>query len=306
MQPIARLRVPSTPRRRTLAALIPAAALLLAGTAVASLATAGSAAATGSADVAVSQLMTGGSSDGHTTDTITLRNIGSATASAVNANIFFNSNSGVYTEGLASSGYTCEIMPPPPGYQHSLSCQLGAPLAAASTKTLVLDLGGDIGAQFTSTVSVGILNQTDASYANNLSTVTSYYGPRADLGVTGTATTGTTAGTAKAVTTVGNHGPNDAKALQLIVEIKATNFQGVSVSATPLSSCQIIPPATGYQAAVSCVTDTLTAHHNWVLTFSYQGGAGTSLTMKSTVSANTPIDPVTTNNTMTKTTTFHA
>jgi hypothetical protein len=104
------------------------------------------------------------------------------------------------------------------------------------------------------------------------------------------------------VTTVVNRGPNTAKALQLIVEIKSTGWKGVTATATPLSSCQTIPPASGYDGAVSCVTDSLGTAAKWVLKFSYTGKKEAALTMKSTVSANTPADPVSTNNHLTKTT----
>ena len=120
----------------------------------------------------------------------------------------------------------------------------------------------------------------------------------------GTAKTGTHSGKASAVTTVVNRGPNTAHALQLIVEIKSTGFQGSSVSATPLSSCQTIPPSSGNDGAISCVLDTLNTGGKWVLTFKYSGAAGAHITMKSTVSANTPADPASTNNHMTRETHF--
>ena len=52
------------------------------------------------------------------------------------------------------------------------------------------------------------------------------------------------------------------------------------------------------------MTDTLNTGGKWVLTFKLTGAAGAHITMKTTVSANTPADPVSTNNHMTRVTKF--
>jgi hypothetical protein len=151
---------------------------------------------------------------------------------------------------------------------------------------------------------VGELSPADPTWSNNTSTKSSYYGPRADLALAETAAPGTASGKAKAVSTVTNHGPNTANALQMIVEIKSSGYHSVAATGNISTSCQFIPPATGYNRAVSCVTNSLGTGKQWIVTFNYTGTAGTSLTIKTSVSANSPPDPVTTNNSRTKSTTY--
>jgi Domain of unknown function DUF11 len=260
------------------------------------------AAASGRPNLAIRQTMSTGSTNGETTDTIRLHNIGSATATNVNVAIYLKTTASL-GEHLVGTAFNCEIMPAVSGFKSVIGCQLIASLKARRAKNLVIELSGAAGTRFTSTATVGVLNQDDSNYSNNTSTRTSYFGPRAELGASGTAVPGSTTGTVKAVTTVVNHGPSKAIGLQLIVEIQSSDFQSVGATA-PSTSCQIIPPGAGYQAAASCVIDSLGVTKKWVLTFTYTGLAGGPIVVKSTVSANRPADPVSSNNSFTKTTAF--
>jgi hypothetical protein len=288
-------------RGRSLIAVISSSALVIAGGAAILLATSAPAAAASSADVSLVQTISGGSTSGATVDTIRVHNAGSATANNTNISVLTKSTSNFIL--TSSHSGVCETAQPPSGYLGFVNCQLGS-LAKGKTATEVLNFTGQVGVAFSNFATVGDSSPTDPSLKNNSSTVTSYFGPRADLALSGTAKPGTKSGTATAVTTILNRGPNNAAALQAIVEIKSTGYKSVKVTATPLSSCQIIPAASGDNAAVSCVTDSLAAHKRWVLTFSYSGTTRTTLAMKTTTSATSPADPVKRNNTMNRTTTF--
>jgi hypothetical protein len=290
---------PVTRRRRSLITVMSASALVIAGGAATLLATSTTATAASSADLSLVQTISGSSTSGETVDTIRVHNAGSATANHINISVFTKSTSNFIL--TASHSGTCETGPPPPGYLGMTNCQLGS-LAKGGTVSEVLTFTGQVGVAFSNFAGVGDASPSDPNLKNNSSTVNSWFGPRADLALSGTAKTGTKHGTAKAVTTILNRGPNNASALQAIVEIKSAGFQGVTVSGTPLSSCQIIPPSSGNDSAVSCVTDSLATHKKWILTFHYSGANGATLRMKTTTSANNPADPATANNTMTRTT----
>jgi hypothetical protein len=289
-----------TSRKRSFVAVVSTGAITLVGTAALVAVMGGSASAVSSnADVSVRQHISGGSSNGQTVDTLTIHNAGPSTANNVNVTMLLKSSSNFIL--TSTNRGTCETEPPPSGYLGLTTCQVGT-LASGTSVVETVKFTGQTGMAFSNYATVGVSSPVDLKLTNNSSTVSTYFGPRADLGLSGTAKPGTKAGTAKAVTTVLNRGPNTAKALQLIVEIKSTGWKGVNVSATPLSSCQTIPPSSGYDGAVSCVTDSLGTGAKWVLTFSYTGEKGVALKMVSTVSANTPADPVSTNNHLTKNT----
>ena len=290
----------STSRNRSVLAVVSTAVMALVGAGAIVAVTGGSASASASnADVSVTQHISGGSSNGQTVDTVTVHNAGPATANNVNVTMLLRSSSNFIL--TSTNRGTCETEPPPSGYLGLTTCQLGT-LASGASVVETVSFTGQTGMAFSNFATVGVSSPVDPKLTNNSSTVSTYFGPRADLGLSGTAKPGTKSGTAKAVTTVFNRGPNTAKALQLIVEIKSTGWKGVTVSATPLSSCQTIPASTGYDGAVSCVTDSLDTGKKWVLTFSYAGKKGAALQMVSTVSANTPADPLSTNNHLTKNT----
>jgi hypothetical protein len=292
----------TTPLRRFLAAATSVAALVLGSTAALLVVTGGSAAASPAAvDLSVTQRISGSSTTGQTVDTLTIHNAGPSTANHVNLTMLLKSTSNFI---LTSTNHgTCETEPPPSGYLGLTTCQVGS-MARGATVVETVKFTGQVGVAFSNFATVGEASPGDRKLSNNSNTKSSWFGPRADLAVGGTSKPGKNSGRATAVTTVVNHGPNAAKALQLIVEIKSAGLQGDTVSATPLSSCQTIPPSSGNDGAVSCVTDSLGTGKKWVLTFKYSGAAGARLTMTTNVSANTPADPVSTNNHMTRKTRF--
>jgi hypothetical protein len=289
-------------RTRRAVGLVLAAALTAAG--AAAIAGGPSASAVATANLAVSQSFSGGTTSGETVDTVTIKNLGTATASNINLTILIKTAS-TTTYVSAHNGGTSELSPPPTGFKLMVNTQYSS-IAAGAHLTLPFTLGGIAGIAFTSFVSVGVASPGDPNLANNSNTKSSWYGPRADLRISSKVVAVTTAGRAKIVTTITNAGPNAANALQTIFEIKSSTWVSGVYSATPATSCQFIPPAAGYNRAVSCVTNSLATFKSWVITAIYRGGAGTSFTVNAKVSANNPTDPVTTNNSNTRTTTYHS
>ena len=288
-------------RRHPLAARVAAAALVVAGSVTAVVVPSGAALAAATADLSVSQRISGGSVSGQTIDTVTVHNAGPATATNVNiTSLLTTASSGLY---IRSNTGTCQLAPPPSGYTLLATCQMGS-IASGHRVKEVFTLSGEAGVAFTNFVTVGAASPADPKWSNNAGTKSSWYGPRADLALTGTAKPGTTSGTAKVVSTVTNRGPSTANALQMIVEIKSPGYSSVLAAGNLAGSCQFIPPASGYDQAVSCVVDALGSGKQWVETFAYTGTAGTSLIVDTSVSANNPTDPVSSNNSNTKSTTY--
>jgi hypothetical protein len=291
--------------RRRLTSLAAAAALVGAACAGATFIGSSTATAASTADISVSQHITGGSVSGSTIDTVTVHNAGSVAANSIEAVYLLKSTTTLFTL-LSSTTTPCQIEPAPTGYTLMATCPLGS-LASGHSTVDTLTLGGNVGVAFSLTASIGAGSPTDPNFKNNTSTVSSYYGPRADLRLSGTLAAGTKAGTATAVTTVLNAGPNNAAALQEIIEIKATGLSAIHATAsTPAASCQFIPAATGYNKAVSCVTNSLATGAKWSLTLAYTGTKGIALTVNSAISANSPADPVTSNNSQTLSTHLHS
>jgi hypothetical protein len=270
-------------------------AIALAGVTTAALlvTTTGSAGAAGHPDLKITQHISGSSQSGHTFDTITVKNNGSATASHVSLQLYTNTN-GAFGDIFSGTGSVCEVMPAPPPWDYGTACQFSATIAHGASLTIKGDFSGTVGAKFTNLATVGEY-QGDASLKDNSSQVTSWFGPRANLIVGGTAKTGTHTGHLTAVTTVVNRGPNTADAVQEVVEAK--NISGAS--ATGSGSCQVVPPADGYDFAFSCVKSSLAQGASWKLTFNYSGPTGKTATMVTKVTALT-IDPFTKNNSMTR------
>jgi hypothetical protein len=259
--------------------------------------------AAGTADLSVRQAFSGSSTSGKTVDTVTIHNAGPDTATNINYSKFLATTSSVVT--VTSNVGVCEFMPPPStAWKLFDACQVGS-LAAGGNIVITVTWGGTVGVAFTSTVTVGS-SIVDPTSSNNISTKSSWYGPRADLHLSQSGSIGSTAGKAKFVHTITNRGPNTANALQLIIEIKSSGSLSVGYTATPLSSCQMIPPATGFQHAVSCTTNSLATGAKWTLTGTYTGPAGTAVSVKTKVSANNPADPVPADNSGTAATTFHS
>ncbi|MCW2495667.1 hypothetical protein, partial [Jatrophihabitans sp.] len=98
----------------------------------------------------------------------------------------------------------------------------------------------------------------------------------------------------------------NAAALQEIIEIKGSISAVHATASTPAASCQFIPAASGYNLAVSCVTNSLATGAKWALTLSYTGTKGSALTTNSSISANSPADPVPSNNSQTLSTHLHS
>jgi hypothetical protein len=285
---------------RTLAAM----SLVIAGGAVALVAS-GAASAASSADLSIGQRFSGGSVSGTTVDTVRIHNAGPSTAANVNLVMLVKAN--ISSLGIASAGGgVCELEPAPPGYTIAMAtCQLPA-IASGSTELDKITWSGKAGVKFTSTVTVGS-STSDPRLANNLGTASSWFGPRAELRLTQSATSGPTAGRARIVSTVVNRGPNNANALQLVMEVNSAGYQSVHAT-TNISgaSCQFIPPATGYNRAVNCTTGSLATGAKWVVTFAFTGHAGSSLVVKNKVTANNPVDPVPSDNSASSSTKYHA
>lgn len=278
-------------------------AALVLGALVAGLMRSGSARAVGSANLSVSQAFSGSSTSGKTVDTVTIHNAGPDTATNINYSKFLATTSSIVT--VTSNVGVCEFMPPPSSaWKLFDACQVGS-LAAGGNIHVTVTWGGTAGVAFTSTITVGA-STVDPQTSNNLSTASSWYGPRADLRLSQVASVGSSTGKASFVHTIVNRGPNTANALQLIIEVKVSGSFSASYGATPLSSCQTIPPATGFTHAFACTTNTLATNAKWVLTGTYTGSAGGAVSVKTTVSANSPTDPVVTNNSGTAATTFHS
>jgi hypothetical protein len=290
-----------TRRARSLVTAVTVGALALAGGAAVMLATAAGASASSTADLSVSQSISAATASGSTTDTVTIHDASATTSSHVNLTLLLTTRSHVFA--VHSNVGTCQILVPPAGFQLMASCQFASVPARHSLKD-TLTYSGTAGLAFTSYVTVGQSSPADPSYKNNHSTVSSWFGPRADLALSETAAPGATAGTAKIVSTVADRGPNNAVALQLIIEIKSSGYHSVHAASNVSASCQFIPAASGYTRAVSCTTNSLKTGAKWIITCSYTGTDGASLVTKTSTSANTPADPVTSNNVSNKSTTY--
>jgi hypothetical protein len=272
------------------AALLFAAA---AGTAGAVLST-GTAAAATQPDLAISQRVSGSSQHGHTLDTITIRNGGTASATHVNVEML-TTTSGPFTDVAISGQVACEVMPAPPPYDFATACQVSSSIDPGAAAAIKFDFGGTAGAKFTNLAQVGEF-QADGNIKNNTSTLSSWFGPGADLALSGTAKTGTVRGHATTVTTAVDHGPNDASSLQETIEAKSVSS---ATAHGTTGSCQVIAPATGYSFAAACVTNSLATGAKWTLTIDYHGTSGKTMTVVTKITSLTK-DPNTANNTITK------
>jgi hypothetical protein len=186
------------------------------------------------------------------------------------------------------------------------TCQL-ASLQPGHTWVPKFTLTSTQGAPFTRFLSVGENGPGDPSLANNSSTLNSYFGAAADLSLGQGATAGSSSGKVTTTDSIRNKGPWTAQNLQLVIEINSPTFVSVGASSNLSgASCLFIFPTTGFTEAVSCTIGSLTPGPLWKLTFAYIGGPGGSLVQQGTISAGSPSDPVTTNNTATTTTHYHS
>jgi len=288
--------------RRLAASAITVTALAAGGGLAAFAFDAGSAGASSTANLAISQTISGSATSGSTVDTLKVSNAGPNTATNVIVQLYLKSATTGYT--VFGNAGTCVVTPPPSGYTIGvMSCTLGS-LASGASVSEVATLSGNVGVAFTTTATVGS-SVADPSWTNNSSTVSSWFGPRADLAMTQTAATGASAGKATVVSTIVNHGPNTGNALQLVQEIHSS-AGSVHATSNLAASCQFIPPAAGYTAAFACTTSSLNNAATWKVTLAYTGTPGSTLAVDSSVTANNPIDPVLTNNKASSSTKYHA
>ncbi len=256
------------------------------------------------ANLSVSQAVSNGSAANRTTVTDHIYNGGPSTAVNVVATALLKTNGGAVS--YLTSNATCEQQPAPSGWSFMFTCQL-ASLPSGHTWQPKFTLTSTEGAPFTRFVSVGEGGPGDPSLANNSSTIHSFFGSRADLSLAQSATAGASAGKVTVTDSIRNNGPWTANHLQQVLEIKSPTFKKVTASSNlPGASCLFIPPASGYNAAVSCTKSSLTPGSLWKLTFAYTGSPGGSLVQRGTISASSPTDPVPGNNAVTTSTAYHS
>jgi hypothetical protein len=260
--------------------------------------------AAGTADLSASQVVSNGTGPTSTTVTDHIHNAGPSTATTVVATALIKTAGG--SVSYTTSNATCEQQPAPSGWSFMFTCQL-ASLQPGHTWVPKFTLTSTQGAPFTRFVSVGENGPGDPSLANNSSTLNSWFGAEADLSLGQSATAGTSSGKVTITDSIRNKGPWTAQNLQQVIEINSPTFESVGASSNlPGASCSFIPPAAGFTTAASCTIGSLTPGHLWKLTFAYTGGPGGSLVQQGSISAGSPSDPVSTNNTATTTTQYHS
>lgn len=258
----------------------------------------------GTADLSVSQVVSNGTGSGNTTIVDHIHNEGPSTATEVVATALLKTSGG--SVSYTTSNATCEQQPAPSGWTFMFTCQL-ASLKSGHTWIPKFSLTSSNGAPFTRFVSAGENGPGDPSLANNSSTLNSYFGSRADLSLSQKATAGSSAGKVTITNSIRNAGPWTANNLQQVIEINSPTFSGVGASSNLSgASCLFIPPASGFNAAVSCTIGSLDPGGLWKLTFDYTGGPGGSLVQDGTITAASPTDPVPGNNTATTTASYHS
>lgn len=252
----------------------------------------GTAHAAGQPDLVIAQQVSGNSQAGHTSVTVTIANHGNATASHLNVELLLATSSNQFSDSFAGN-VTCETMPTPPPYRYAVACQLASSLRAGKKASFTADVGGAVRAKFNSLAAVGEL-QSDARPGNNASSLTSYFGPGADLGVAGIVTSGAKDGRANAEIKIVNQGPSPASLAQEVLEV--AHVKSATVSGLK-GSCQPIPPASGYDYAMSCVANVLATGTAWTGHWKFVGVSGRAFTVTVTASSRT-VDPDPSNNTV--------
>ena len=143
----------SRPRKRSARAVLSVTALALIGGACAFLSTGGSAAAAGTADLSVSQKISGSLTSGQTVDTVSIHNAGPNTALNVNMDSLLKD------PGSSLGRRRVRRHLPDPavavGYLGHLSCQF-ASIASGATLTETLTWSGTAGDAFTVFTGVGL------------------------------------------------------------------------------------------------------------------------------------------------------
>jgi hypothetical protein len=263
----------------------------------------GVAGATGTADLRVSQAVSDGTGPGNTTVTDHIRNAGPSTATNVVATALLRTSGGPVS--YLTSNATCEQQPAPSGWNFMFTCQL-ASLQSGHTWIPKFSLTSTDGAPFTRFLSAGENGPGDPNLGNNSSTLNSFFGQRADLSLTQSATAGTSAGKVTISDSTRNNGPWTANNLQLVTEINSPSFSSVGASSNILgASCNFIPPASGFNAATACTVGSLSPGKLWKITFDFIGGPGDSLQQQGAITGS-PSDPVPDNNSATTSTHYHS
>jgi hypothetical protein len=259
--------------------------------------------AAGTADLSVSQVVSNGTGPGNTTVTDHIRNIGPSTATNIVATALLRTSGG--SVSYSTSNATCEQQPAPSGWSFMFTCQL-ASLQSGHTWLPKFSLTSTDGAPFTRFLSAGENGPGDPNFGNNSSTLNSFFGQRADLSLTQSATAGTSAGKVTIIDSTRNNGPWTATNLQLVTEINSPSFSSVGASSNiPGASCNFITPASGFNVAVACTLGSVNPGKVWKITFAFTGGPGGSLQQQGSVTGS-PSDPVSGNNSATTNTSYHS
>jgi hypothetical protein len=203
-----------------------------------------------------------------------------------------------------SQSTICEQSPAPSGYAFMFNCQTPS-IASGSSWTFTLTYTGTQGVAFTNQLFVGEAGPGDPNLANNTSTLNSWFGPAADLALTQVSGRAPATGQAQIINRIKNNGPSPANSLQFVAEIASPGFSSVGATSNLSgSSCQFIPPASGYNVAVACTIASLAPGATWTETFTYHGAAGGALKQSGKVTANSPSDPAPSNNAASTTTNY--
>jgi hypothetical protein len=263
------------------------------------------ASSSGSADLRVRPTTTAnGTSSNQTVITDHIANLGPSTATNIVAVALLKTNSP--STSYTTSNAACEQEPAPSGWSFMFTCQKDS-LAAGFAWIPKFTITGTTGSTLTRFLSVGENGPGDPVSSNNSTTLQTFIGAEADLSVAQRASNvGAASGDATVTATVKNNGPWTANSLQFVGEINSPGWSSVfytsNISGT---SCQFIPPANGFNVAVSCTTSSsLAPGKSWVLTGSYTGTPGGSLVVQGSASANNPPDPLSSNDTVSTSTSY--
>jgi hypothetical protein len=287
------------PKTRAAAAGLLALAAL--GGAVGQLDAAG-ASAPDSANLGVRQVVSNGAAADQTVITDHVHNAGPATATNVdivalvktNGALFYSVNSGICQEEAA-----------PPGWTYMFTCQ-GPSISSGGSWEPKATITGTRGKTLTVFLSAGAHGPADPSLVNNSSTLKTYVGSEADLGLSQKATAGKSARDAIVTVTIRNHGPWTASSLQYVGEIKSAGYRSVEASGPDGGSCQFIPAAAGFTKAFACTFAALLPGKTWIAHLAFTGKAKGKLVVKGSVSANSPGDPISRNNNASSSTHYKA
>ena len=262
------------------------------------------AAAAGTADLSVSQVVSNGTGSGNTTVTDHIHNAGPSTATDVVATALLKTSGG--SVSYTTSNATCEQQPAPSGWTFMFTCQLALAEVRAHLDPQVQPDEQQRG-------SVHPFRERRRKRPRRPFPGQQLFHPQQLLRVA-SGPFAVAEGYRRLVGRQGHHhdsirnaGPWTANNLQQVIEINSPTFSGVGASSNLSgASCLFIPPASGFNAAVSCTIGSLVPGGLWKLTFDYTGGPGGSLVQQGTITAASPTDPVPGNNTASTTASYHS